>query len=88
MTYFPDASIYPQRSVLESFTAASPSENFKASELDKLFKVNTVKTSFSGASYKEINDVLERALGHNPNIKMWTPKILLSYHRSDQSAHD
>ena len=36
-------------------TGTSMTENFLSSEFDSLFGVNSVKTTFSGASYKEIN---------------------------------
>jgi len=51
-------------------TGTSLTENFKTSELDELFGTNSIKISTSGASYKEINDNLARALETNPNIKM------------------
>ncbi len=48
----------------------SMTENFKTSEVDKLFGVNTVKVSFSGANFKEVNDNLEAALKSNNDIKL------------------
>lgn len=51
-------------------TGTSMTQNFKATELDKLFGVQTVKVTFNGASYKEINDNLVIALEKNPDIKM------------------
>lgn len=45
-------------------------ENFKTSESDKLFNARTVKLSYSGATFKEINDNLELAFEHNNNIKI------------------
>lgn len=51
-------------------TGTSMTENFKTSELDQLFDVHSVKLSFSGGSYKEINDFLTRAVSRNPNIEM------------------
>lgn len=51
-------------------TGTSMTENFKTSELNKLFGVNSVKVPFSGASYKEINDNLVNAFKSNRNIKM------------------
>lgn len=47
----------------------SMTENFKTSEFDKLFNVNSIKVPFSGASYKEINDNINRAIEYNKNIK-------------------
>ena len=51
-------------------TGTSMTENFKTSEFDKLFNVNSIKTSFSGATFKEINDNLEKAIKNNSDIKI------------------
>ena len=51
-------------------TGTSMVENFKSSQFDKLFNVNSIKIPFAGASYKEINENLERALSRNKNIKI------------------
>ena len=51
-------------------TGTSMTENFRASELDELFGVNTVKVSLAGASYKEVNGLVETALEANPDIRM------------------
>lgn len=51
-------------------TGTSMTENFKTSEFDELFNVCSVKVPFSGGSYKEINDNLERAVAANPEMKM------------------
>lgn len=51
-------------------TGTSMTENFKASEFDGLFNVNSIKVPFSGARYKEINENLERAFQTNPDIKL------------------
>lgn len=51
-------------------TGTSMTENFKASQLDRLFDARTIKVPFSGASYKEINENLERAVTANPDIKV------------------
>lgn len=50
-------------------TGTSMTENFKASELDSLFEVNSVKTCYSGAMFKEINDNVKVAL-ENQDVKM------------------
>lgn len=50
-------------------TGTSMTENFKTSEFDQLFGVKSVKTSFSGGSYKEINDNINRAIQYNPHIQ-------------------
>ena len=48
----------------------SMAENFKTSEVDALFEVDSVKVCLAGASYKEINDNLIKALECNSGIKM------------------
>ncbi len=50
-------------------TGTSMTENFKTSEFDKLFNVTSIKVPFPGATYKEIDDNIKRALVYNPNIK-------------------
>ena len=40
----------------------SMTRNFKASDWNNLMNANTVKAPFSGATYKEIGDVLKRIL--------------------------
>lgn len=50
-------------------TGTSMTENFKTSEMDKLFGTNSVKVPYSGGSYKEINDSLKHALSNNPALK-------------------
>lgn len=49
-------------------TGTSMTENFKTSEFDEIFGVNSIKIPYFGASYKEINDSLVRALDHNPDL--------------------
>ena len=51
-------------------TGTSMTENFKASEFDTLFGVNSVKTPFNGSSYREIHNHLQRAVKANPNIRL------------------
>ena len=45
-------------------------ENFKTSEVDELFDVDSVKVPFAGASYKEINDCLVKSIKNNEGIKL------------------
>ncbi|MFI3212512.1 MAG: hypothetical protein R3Y24_04140 [Eubacteriales bacterium] len=45
-------------------------ENFMTSEFDNLFGVNGIKIPFEGASYKEINDALTRAISYNSEIEV------------------
>jgi hypothetical protein len=39
-------------------TGTSMTQNFRASEFDELFKAHCVKVPLSGASYREINELL------------------------------
>lgn len=48
---------------------SSMMENFKADEFDELFGANSLHVSFSGGSYKEINNNLITGLEHNPNVR-------------------
>ncbi len=50
-------------------TGTSMAENFKQSQFDSLFGTNSIKITYSGATYKEINDNLKVAYnsGHRPN---------------------
>ena len=46
----------------------SVTENFKASEFDRLYGVQSVKVPLEGASLKEIGDTLGRALSQNDKV--------------------
>ena len=50
-------------------TGTSMTANFKTSEMDEIFGVNSIKVSYSSGSYKEINDNLIVALDNNPNLQ-------------------
>lgn len=47
----------------------SMAENFKTSEFDEIFHANSIKVCFSGGSYKEMNDNLQRAFDSGHEIK-------------------
>lgn len=51
-------------------TGTSMTQNFKTSQWDNYFGTKSVKTSLSGASYKEVNDLLECAFRNNDSIIM------------------
>lgn len=51
-------------------TGTSMTENFKTSELDEIFGVNSVKVCYAGGSYKEINDNLKVALKYHPDLRL------------------
>lgn len=48
----------------------SMTQNFKSSQFDKLFNVKSIKIPFSGATFKEIDDNVERALKYNSNVEI------------------
>lgn len=50
-------------------TGTSMAQNFKTSEFDELWEASAVKICFSGASYKEIDENVRRALKYNDGIK-------------------
>lgn len=51
-------------------TGSSMTQNFKTSEFDELFGVTSIKVPFSGGSYKEVNENLQRAVEKNAKIKI------------------
>lgn len=51
-------------------TGTSMTRNFKTSEFDDIFGVNSIKVPYSGGSYKEINNNISRALSHNRDLKI------------------
>ena len=50
-------------------TGTSMTENFRSSEFDKIFGVNSIKVPYSGGSFKEMNDNLIIALRTHSNLK-------------------
>lgn len=50
-------------------TGTSMTENFKTTDCDRFFECKSIKVPFSGGSFKEISEHLERALEANPNLK-------------------
>lgn len=50
-------------------TGTSMAENFKTSEFDKLFNVNSIKVPFSGGTFKEMNDNIATAFRTNHQVK-------------------
>lgn len=58
---------------------SSITENFRASELDALFDVSTVKVSMSGSSFKETCDLLRRAARANPDLRIVVRSLDMNY---------
>jgi len=50
-------------------TGTSMAQNFKASQMEELWQVPTVKTAYSGATFHELNASIQRAIAYNPNLK-------------------
>lgn len=50
-------------------TGSSMNQNFKTSQLDKLWGTNSVKVAFSGAGFREIKENLDRAFESGNEIK-------------------
>lgn len=51
-------------------TGTSMTEQFRTSEADVLFGVESIKVPYAGATYKEINDNLRIALRYHPELTM------------------
>lgn len=51
-------------------TGTSMTQNFRTSEADKMFGCRFIKASFSGATYKEVNDLVATACDENSNLKI------------------
>ncbi len=49
---------------------SSMTENFKVSEFNEIFFVNSIKVPFPAATYKEINDNVITAAAYNPHLKV------------------
>ncbi len=50
-------------------TGTSMAQNFRTSEVDEIFGSNSIKVTFAGGYYKEINDNVDKALDANKNLK-------------------
>ncbi|SFC74809.1 hypothetical protein [Butyrivibrio sp. YAB3001] len=67
-------------------TGTSMTEYFKPSEAEKLFGGQFIKVPYSGATYKEINDNLIRAIDANPNIKIVIRSLDMTHIIMDANA--
>lgn len=74
--YIMDNERYQNNGIVKHFeydaiiTGSSMTECFRASELDQLFGVSSVKVPFAGGTYKEVNENLIAAAKYNPELKM------------------
>ena len=62
----------------------SMAENFKTSEMDELFGVNSIKVPFAGGTYKEQNDNIAKAIKYNPNLKLVVRPLDYAYLMDDK----
>ena len=62
----------------------SMAENFKTSELDELFGVNSIKVPFAGGTYKEQNDNIAKAIKYNPDLKLVVRPLDYAYLMDDK----
>lgn len=50
-------------------TGTSMAQNFKASQMEELWQVPTIKTAYSGATFHELNESIRRAISYNHDLK-------------------
>ena len=67
-------------------TGSSVTDNFKTSEFNKLFNVNSIKVPLSGSYFKEVNDLLTNAFKYNKNIKYVLRSVEYSNFYRDKDA--
>lgn len=48
----------------------SMTRGFLTSQMDELFETSAIRISFNGASYREVNEAVERALSYNSNVSL------------------
>lgn len=78
LAYILQEERYQNNGILKNYdydaiiAGSSMSENFKTSQLDKLFNTNSIKVSCSGSvsSYKEVNEEIEVAYKCGKDLKM------------------
>ena len=51
-------------------TGTSMTENFKTQQVDELFQVKSIRTSFMGEGYKRVSENLDNAIKNNDELKM------------------
>ncbi len=71
-----DSQRYVNDGIIKNFDydamiiGTSMTENFRSSDLDGLFGVNSIKVPYSGASFCEIGQKVEKAAEKNENLKL------------------
>lgn len=61
-------------------------ENFKTTEVDEVFEVNSIKVPYAGGSYKEINDSIELAIEQSSDLKLVIRCLDMSRFYDDKDA--
>lgn len=90
--YAMDAATYMNDGIAKNFdytaviTGTSMTENFKASELDDLFGMQTIKISHSGARFEVINATMGTALKYNPDLKLVVRSIDMGFFLEDNKG--
>lgn len=69
-------------------TGTSMTENFKTSLWDELYDTTSIKVPFSGGTYKEVNDLLERAFERKTPIKTVVRSLDLTMLIEDKDSLD
>lgn len=64
----------------------SMTENFRKTEADYFFNINSIKTPFSGGTYKEMNDLVVKALKYQPKLKTVIRGLDMSLLEYDKNA--
>ncbi len=69
---------------------SSMTENFKASQLNELFDVNSVKVCYDGATYYEVKNSIQTAIRHQPDLQMvvLSADLLRLYDTKDMLRYD
>ena len=71
-----DSEWYQNDGILRHFdydammTGTSMVENFKASQIDELFGVNSVKTAYNGSTFLQTNRLIKQAVKCQPELKL------------------
>ena len=51
-------------------TGTSMAENFKASQIDEMFGVSSIKTCYNGSTFRQTNTLIEQAVKCQPELKL------------------
>lgn len=69
---------------------SSMTENFKSSQLDELFDVNSVKVCYSGTTFYEVKNNIQTAIQNQPDLKfvVLSADLLRLYDDKDMMRYD